>query len=688
MEVEEHRRSAVLAVLCVVLFVTFLDNTIVSVTLAAIQSELHVGVQTLQWVVNGYALAFASLMLVGGMLGDLYGRRKVMLGGIALFSAGSVIAAVAPTDGWLLAGRVVMGVGAAGSEPGTLSIIRHVYEDRARRAKAMGIWAAVSGTALAMGPVIAGVLVGLWSWREVFWFNLILGAVAFVATLALVPESSDPEGSYFDWLGATLGASALALFVFAVIDGEQAGYDAGRIIALFAVAGVCAAGFVFVELRRERPMLDLRLFARPRFGVSNLVAFTKYFGIFSVFFFVALYLQLIANQSPFGIALDFLPMAAIMIVASALTGRWVARAGAKVPMTIGCVASGLGILVVDAVLGPDVGFARLWWSLAIAGAGFGIGLVPVVSAAMDSVEEQHSGMAASATNTSRELGAVIGVAVLGAIVNAQLTADLRSRLESLGIPGNFQSVVIEAVTHGGVPANAQAAASQNSAAAAAPELVEKVIGAAEGAFYTGLHTALLIAACLLLGSAVIVWFGFTRAEAREAGMSPSKTVLTYLRAGVLVVVVAIAAVALELWIGPTRSESPTATASAPAPAASSAQSPQGPTMTVTPSTGLRDGDQVHVAGSGFTSGANLVVIQCAGSGDDVSADDCDIADAASVVADGSGGVATTATVHSGPFGAAGRTCGGGVECLIVVSQPSASAGAERATAPVSFASGA
>ena len=544
-------RSLALAVLCTVLFVTFLDNTIVSVTLADIQGQLHAGVQTLQWVVNGYALTFASLMLVGGMLGDLFGRRKVMLGGLVLFSAGSVVAAVAPGAGWLLAGRVVMGVGAAGSEPGTLSIIRHLYEDRPTRARALGVWAAVSGTALALGPVIAGLIGGVSDWRGVFWFNLAIGAAAFVAALALVPESSDPEGAPVDIAGSVLGAVALATAIFAVIEGETAGYGTWWIVGLFVVSGLSATAFALVELRQRRPVLDLRLVRRPRFTVSNMVAFTTYFGIFSIFFFVALYLQLLAGQSPFSTAADFVPMTVLMIAGSALAGRWVARAGPRLPMTVGCVAAGIGILVVDTVLGPDVGFSQLSWSLGIAGAGFGVALVPVVSAAMSSVEPERSGMAASATNTSRELGAVFGVAVLGAIVNGQLTSNLTDRLNQLGIPANFQAVVIAAVTHGGVPESSQQAAQQNPAAAAAPGLVDKVISAAERAFYSGLHTALLISACLLLASSVVVWFTFGRADARASSASPRRTGVRVVEAAALVVVLVGAALGLEWFLGPT-----------------------------------------------------------------------------------------------------------------------------------------
>lgn len=685
---ESHRRA--LAVLSTVLFVTFLDNTIVSVTLADVQSDLHAGIQTLQWTVNGYALAFASLMLVGGMLGDLYGRRRVMVAGLALFSAGSVIAALAPSAPWLLAGRVVMGIGAAGSEPGTLSIIRHLYQERESRARAFGVWAAVSGTALAMGPVVAGVLVGFWSWRAVFWFNLVIGGAALVATRLLVPESSDPEGAPLDISGSVLGATALAAAIFAVIGGETAGYTTWWIIALFVLSGAAAVSFVVVELHTERPMLDITLLRRARFTVSNVVAFTTYFGIFSIFFFVALYLQLLADRSPLATALDFVPMTVLMIAGSALAGRWVARSGPHVPMTVGCALAGIGILSVDVVLGPDVGFAQLSWSMGIAGAGFGIALVPVVSAAMSSVRQERSGMAASATNTSRQLGAVFGVAILGAVVNGQLNSNLVSRLQELGVPPNFQSVVINAVTHGGVPDSAQQAQQQNAAAAAAPGLVEDVISAAERAFYSGLHLALLISSCLLLASAVLVWVTFRSVDAdlTKEGFHLSRA--TVLRAVGLTAVLVGAAVALELAVEPARPAPDTSGSSATTTTTStqktggdttSTTAASKPSITVNPSDGIQAPQSVDVTGKGFPADTSLVIVQCADV-QSTSAADCDLTHAGSVTSNASGEVSASLVVRSGPFGSANRVCDPDHDCLVTVSRPSGSADAARATAPI------
>jgi len=507
-----------MAVLCFVLFLTFLDNTIISATLSAVQSDLHAGVSQLQWVVSGYALAFASLMLMCGTLGDLYGRKKIMLIGVVIFCAGSVIGAVATNTATLIAGRVVMGIGAAASEPGTLSMIRHLYPEREARARALGIWAAVSGLALALGPVIGGVLVGLWSWHAVFWFNVLFGLVAFVAAAIVLPENSDPVRARLDIPGFILGALALGSATFATIGGETAGYRAKWVLALYGFAVLTLIAFVLVERRAQNPVLDVKLFRRPAFAGANVVAFTTYFGIFSIFFFTALYLEVVGSQSPYGLALDFLPLTAGMVIASLLTGRWVAAWGAKIPMAVGCVVAGVGILLTDLNITPQAGLAQVGWTLAIAGIGFGIAIVPVTSSALSSVPGEHSGMAASATNTSRELGAVAGVAILGSIVNGQLTVNLIKRLNAVGIPHSFQSQIIAAVTTGTAGSQAKGAAHGNAAIQA---IINKVITAAYGAFSHGLDLSLLAAGSLMLLSAILALFtGISRRSGSHRFRAP------------------------------------------------------------------------------------------------------------------------------------------------------------------------
>jgi len=506
-------QAVALATLCVVLFLTFLDNTIVSVGLANVQSDLHAGVTSLQWVVNGYALTFAAFMLAAGSLGDLLGRKKIMLAGVGVFCAGSVVAALSPNVDWLIAGRVVMGIGAAASEPGTLSIIRHVYPDARTRADALGVWAAVSGLALALGPVIGGALVGISSWRDIFWFNLFVGAVAFAMALLFVPETADPAGRRIDLPGILLGALALGCGSFAVIQGEESGYGAWWIILLFVVAILTAAVFLAVERRAKSPMVQTSMFTNPAMAGANFAAFASYFGIFSIFFFTALYMQVVANASAYQTAIDFLPMAAGLILSSLLAGPVVARIGPRVPMTLGCLLAAVGVLITGAKLNPHVGFGTLGWVLPIAGIGFGMAVVPITSTPLTVVPPERSGMAASATNTSRELGAVFGVAILGSIVNARLTGGLAARLKAIGIPPSFQSLVLHAVTGGGLTSGAATKAEQSKNAAIA-KIATKVVTAAYNAFGSGLHTSLEISGGLLCAGAVVAAVTIRRVRGR------------------------------------------------------------------------------------------------------------------------------------------------------------------------------
>jgi EmrB/QacA subfamily drug resistance transporter len=456
----------------------------------------------LQWIVDGYMLAFAALMLTGGTLGDLLGRKKVMLAGVAIFCAGSVVAAVAPDSTVLIAGRIVMGVGAAASEPGTLSLIRHMYPDRRERAVALGVWAAVSGLALALGPVIGGVLAAGAGWRWIFWFGVGLGAVSLTVAAVTLTESRDPEGRKLDVPGLATGASAIMAATFGVIEGENRGYGTWWIDALFAVAFALIVAFVLVERRAADPVLKLEFLRNPTFTAANVVAFATNLSVFSVFFFTALYLQLISNFSGFQIALVFTSLAVAMIVAGPLAGYWTARVGPRVPMVLGCALAGAGLLLVDRQLSAATSVAALTWPLAIAGLGFGIALVTMTAAVLGLVPPEQSGMAASTVNTSRELGGVFGVAVLGAVVNAQLTSGLNEKLVGLHIPLVYRNIVIRFVTTGGNITSAE-----NSPGVKGHEkLIAKVLLAAEGSAGHGVHLALEIAGGIVLAAAFVAAF--------------------------------------------------------------------------------------------------------------------------------------------------------------------------------------
>ncbi|WP_327140580.1 MFS transporter [Nocardia sp. NBC_01327] len=491
------RPGIALAAVSAVLFVTFLDTTVVSVALGDIRRELDTDVMLLQWVVNAYTLVFASLMLAGGSFGDRWGRKRVMIIGLVIFCAGSVIAALAAGVPMLIAGRAIMGLGAAASEPGTLSVVRQIFPDDRARAKALGVWAAVSGLALAAGPVLGGVLVHAYGWRSIFWFNLVIGAVALAAALWSVPESADPRPGPLDWRGILLGATFLGSVIYAATTGEDRGYSAPSVIALFVLGGFALAGFIAIEMRSRAPLFDFRYLGRAGVRGALAVAFAVYFGIFSIFFFTALYLQVMQSYSGARTATVFAPMAVAIIAGSLGAGFWVARRGARGPMIIGCVLGAGGILLTRQSLAGPLHDLPLAGAMAVAGLGFGIAVVPLTSAVMSGVPPEHSGMAAAATNTMRQVGSAVGVAVLGAVVNSFLTSDLKARMNELGLPAALQPPVVDALERGRIPEGADLG----------PYLkylskVSEVLDTGKAAFHHGLDVALLVSALLILAAAI------------------------------------------------------------------------------------------------------------------------------------------------------------------------------------------
>jgi EmrB/QacA subfamily drug resistance transporter len=517
------RTNAVaLAALCTLLFLTFLDNTVVAVALGSIQTDLKGSVGELQWVIGAYALTFASIMLACGMIGDELGRKKVMLSGAGVFCAGSVLCALAPNAPVLIAGRAIMGLGAAASEPGTLSVLRHIYTDERARARAVGVWAGVSGLALALGPVIGGAIVGVWNWRGIFWFNLFFGLAALLVAAAVVPESADPRAARVDTAGTLLGAGALATLVFGIIDAETSSFGAPVPVTLFVISALLAVLFIWWEHRAGNPLIEPRFFRLPRFTVPNVVAFCTYFATFAIFFFTALYLVEAVGASGYRIALVFAPMTVLMIVASVLAGRWTGRAGPRWPITVGCAAFAAGLLLANPLITPHPNYFALSVALSLAGIGIGITVVPVTTAVLDAVPPQRSGMAASAANTSREIGAVCGAAVLGALVFSRLNASLGSHLAALNVPASekaeimaFKPVIIQFIETG--QANIGGYSKYGS-------IVNKVIGAAYAAFGDGLHAALYLSAGLVLAAGLLAALTLgKRSASKEAAQDLTPT---------------------------------------------------------------------------------------------------------------------------------------------------------------------
>ena len=447
-----RRHHWALATVCVVLFLTFLDNTVVSVALANIRADIPSGVTDLEWVVNGYALTFAAFMLAGGTLGDLYGRKKVMMGGIAIFCAGSVVCAVADDSPILIIGRAVMGVGAAASEPGTLSMIRHVYPDRRRRARALGCLGGCLRTGA--GPRTGdrrrprralGLPRHLLVQPDLRRAGLHRGRSR--ASGELRPAGPSPRHPRPGARGGRPGRR------------RRAPSSPGRPRATTPGGySPCSRWAAWPQWGSSSPngTCATRSSRRGSGGTGRSPARTSWSSAPTSRSFRSSSssrstCRKSLGKSAYQLATTFLPMAVALIVASTLTGRWVARRGARVPMTVGSAVAALGVGLTDVILDQHVNLVTLAVILVIAGAGFGIVLVPVTTAVLSTVPAERSGMAASVTNTSRELGAVFGVAVLGALTNAQLNSSLTSQLKALGIPADFQAIIFEAITQGASP---------------------------------------------------------------------------------------------------------------------------------------------------------------------------------------------------------------------------------------------
>jgi MFS transporter, DHA2 family, methylenomycin A resistance protein len=397
----------VLLVTCVGYFLVLLDVTIVNVALPHIGAGLDAGVSELQWVVDGYAIALAALMLAGGSIGDRRGHKRVVLAGLAVFGAGSAGCGLAPDVGVLVAARVVQGIGAAMLLPGTLAIVTHAYPEPRARARAIGVWAGVGSAALPAGPVLGGALVAGLGWRSVFFLNLPIVLVALPVAAVVVRESSEPAGRRLDAAGSALAAALLAALTYALIE---------RAVAAGVAAAVLLAAFVAVE-RRPDPMLPLGLLRRRAFTVANGAAGTMNLCTLGMLFVVTLFLQDVQGRAPLTAGLVLLPLFAPLAVIAPLTGRLIARVGTRVPMAAGLVLAAAGLALLAGVT-ADTRAVALVPALLLWGVGLGVLTPAVVAAAMGAVSGERAGLAAAVNNTARQAGGAIGIAAFGALAGA------------------------------------------------------------------------------------------------------------------------------------------------------------------------------------------------------------------------------------------------------------------------------
>jgi EmrB/QacA subfamily drug resistance transporter len=429
-----RRKKLILTICCMSLFIVGLDNTVVNLALPAIQRELHSGVSGLQWTIDAYTLVLASLLMLSGSTADRVGRKRTFQLGLVLFSAGSLLCSLAPSTGALIAFRMVQAIGGSMLNPVAMSIITNIFTEPRERAQAIGVWGAVVGLSMALGPVVGGALVDSVGWRSIFWINVPIGLTAVVLTALFVPDSRADRPRRLDPVGQALVMVVLATLTYGIIEGPSDGWSSPVIVGCFVAAVVALCGLVGYERRRLEPLLDMRFFRSVPFTGATLTAVFGFSALAGFSFLNALYLQNARGFSPLHAGLLTLPMAAATAVVSTLSGRIVGRRGPRLPLAVAGVALTAAALLLT-TLRPDTPVWFLIVTYVVFGIGFGMVNPPITNAAVSGMPRAQAGVAAAIASTSRQVGASLGVAVLGSVVTGRIVgpfADGFTRASHLG----------------------------------------------------------------------------------------------------------------------------------------------------------------------------------------------------------------------------------------------------------------
>ena len=415
---EENKKWWTLGAVSFGLFMIMLDNTVVNVALPSIQRDLHMQLSELEWIVSGYALTFAALMLIGGKLADAYGRRLIFVLGITIFTLASLACGLASSGDALIGARVAQGVGAAMMNPATLSIIAVTFPPR-QRGTAIGLWAGVSALALALGPLVGGLLTEHAGWNWIFFINIPVGVLAIAASFLFIDESRDETHERLDIPGLLSSGIGLFALTYGLIEANNYGWGSARIVGSFVVAAVALVVFVQLERHRRAPMLDLNLFRNGTFAGANTVMLLVGLAMFGVFFFVSLYMQNVLGYSAVQAGAAFLPMTVLIIVIAPLSGRLSDRWGSRWLMAGGMVLLAIQ-LTYFSQLPTDATFWRLLPALVIGGFGMSMTMTPSSAAAMRAVPVEKAGVGSAVLNACRQVGGSTGIALMGAIMASQL----------------------------------------------------------------------------------------------------------------------------------------------------------------------------------------------------------------------------------------------------------------------------
>lgn len=482
-EDEGHpRRWWVLTVVSFAAFVLFADNTIVNTALPSIARDLDASTSQLQWIVDSYVLMLAGLLLVGGTIGDLFGRRRWLGIGVVVFGAGAVVCALSTSAAALIAGRSLQGAGGALIMPATLSIITNVFAP-AERAKAIGIWTGVTGLAMGFGPALGGYIVDTMDWQSVFWLHV--PAVALIlAGCVIIPESREGRTRSLDIPGALLGTATLASLVFGIIEGGEAGWTSQLVLISLAFSVIAGSIFVAVESRTEHPMLPLQFFKQRDFTAAVVIIGLVFFSVAVTFFFLTQFYQFVQGRSAFEAGALGIPCAIAMGAGAPISSMLIKRIGAKVMVIASMSSVALGLLLLSTAT-VDTSTLQIVATVCLFGLGGGMGLVPLTNTVMSSVPVAEAGVASAVNDVSRELGAALGIAAIGSVVNGLYRADTE---QALG---------------GTVSPEAAHAASEGLGVASAiaqslpPEIASPFMQSVTTAFVDAMGTGFLISGALL-----------------------------------------------------------------------------------------------------------------------------------------------------------------------------------------------
>ncbi len=506
-EAVHERRWSVLTVLCLSVFLIVVDGTIVNVALPTLFRELGATTSQLQWVVDAYTLVFAGLLLAAGSLGDRFGRKGTLVTGMALFGLFSGSAALAGSPGQLIAMRAAMGIGAALIFPATLAILVSVFRNPAERAKAIGIWAATSGLAVALGPVTGGWLLEHFYWGSVFFVNVPVVIVAIIAIVLIVPTSRDSHVQRFDPLGLLLSIAGISLLVYTVIEAPDWGWGSGNAVGGFAGAAVLLSAFILWERRSTHPMLDVGVFANARFTAASLSVTFAFFALFGFIFMVTQYFQFVRGYGTLEAGVRTLPFALFTGAAAPLAAKFAGRFGTKAVVTAGLFAMAVGFTI-SATLAVDSNYLIVVLAMAFMGGGLGLVNAPATESIMGSLPPDKAGVGSAVNDTTRELGGTLGVAIVGSLFSSVYGSKLAALLSGSAVPPAALAEAKQSV-------GAAAEVATQAAKSVGPAAGRAIHGAINTAFMDGFHAGSFVSAGVVLFGSMLA-FCFLPARATQA----------------------------------------------------------------------------------------------------------------------------------------------------------------------------